>query len=205
MANKLFTQSPHIAPDNAPASTRQRAVYDRPRATAAETAVPVTRKATDQTMPKGNVGSGMGVDDTAAFRAAKATYERHNSAQQQLRDKTLVKAAEAAIERTWGAGAAKEVNAWIEQHGHEFDPVLLAFARQIGSKEMDAQLARHAEFHAGKTPLPTTPSLQGGAKVHALYKGNTDTPAAPAPKHPGEASGGSLKSRIKYSGPKVGR
>jgi hypothetical protein len=179
--SKLYTQTPHLVADEDPASNRQRAVYDRARATAAETAVPVARKSVDQQMPKGNVGSGMGVDDAKHFQAKKDSYYRHNNANDQMRDKTLATAAEAAIERAFGPGAAKEVNAWIDQNKHHFDPVMLAFMRKIGGHEMDAQLARHQEFAAGKVPQPATPSLQGRAKAHALYKGNADTPAAPAP------------------------
>ena len=108
---------------------------------------------------------------------------RHNTANDQMRDKTLATAAEAAIERAFGPGAAKEVNAWIDQNRHHFDPVMLAFMRKIGGHEMDAQLARHQEFAAGKVPQPATPTRQGPSKAHPLYKnaGLGDTPAAPAP------------------------
>ena len=180
---KLYNQTPHLVADSDPASNRQRVPYDHARRDAAVSGVPAARKAVIQDMPKANVGASMGVDDAKHFQAKKDSYYRHNTANDQMRDKTLATAAEAAIERAFGPGAAKEVNAWIDQNKHHFDPVMLAFMRKIGGHEMDAQLARHQEFAAGKVPQPATPTRQDHSKAHPLYKnaGLGDTPAAPAP------------------------
>ena len=158
---KLYNQTPHLVANSDPASNRQRVPYDHARRDAAVSGVPAARKAVIQDMPKANVGASMGVDDAKHFQAKKISYYRHNTANDQMRDKTLATAAEAAIERAFGPGAATGMNAWIDQNKHHFDPVMLAFMRKIGGHEMDAQLARHQEFAAGKVQQPATPDAAG--------------------------------------------
>jgi hypothetical protein len=181
MASLYKAGSPHIQPDNAPASTRQRAVYDRPRATAAETAVPVARKAVDQQMPKGNVGASQGVDDTAPWRAAKAHYDRHTNQAQQMKDRELMPHFEAWLNRVVGPEGLNNLRDMVQQKGLAYHPELLQILRSVGGAAANASLARLQEHAAGKTPLPATPTRQDHSKAHALYKGNADTPAAPAP------------------------
>jgi hypothetical protein len=177
----MYKSSPHIA-DEDPASNRQRAPYDHARRNAAVSGVPVARKATDQAMPRANVGASMGADDAAKFEAQKAAYYRHNNASAQLRDRENAKHTVNAFDQLVGPGWGKHIMNWVSANRHDFDPTMLALLNHIGGVQ-SAHQARAKEYAAGKTPRDPTPTRQDHSKAHPLYKnaGLGDTPAAPAP------------------------
>ena len=86
--SKLYKNTPRLSLED-PDKHVERPLHDDARRDAATTAVPVSRKATDTHIERGEAGASQGVEDAQKWQSHRDAYHRSNDEATKLKDREL--------------------------------------------------------------------------------------------------------------------
>jgi hypothetical protein len=170
--SKLYKNTPRLSLED-PDKHVERPLHDDARRDAATTAVPVSRKATDTHIERGEAGASQGVEDAQKWQSHRDAYHRSNDEATKLKDRELSGHFESWLGRIVGSDGLEKLKDMVAEKGLAFDPHLVKLLRTVGGAAQNAHVARAMEAGAGRTPPPATPS---GAKATHVNPRPVTTP-----------------------------